>query len=85
MKPILLLNIGTAFSATTPFFYTLALDNKYFHTGHIKAHSYLYALYAKEEKLPIFKDLEDDLEEKGEKIRKKRKKSEKLAFLEKIS
>ena len=42
-------------------------------------------LYAKEEKLPIFKDLEDDLEEKGEKIRKKRKKSEKLAFLEKIS
>jgi len=42
-------------------------------------------LYAKEEKLPIFKILEDNFEEKREKIRKKGKKSEKLAFLEKIS
>ena len=42
-------------------------------------------LYAKEEKLPIFKVLEDNLKKKGEKIRKKRKKSEKLAFLEEIS
>jgi|9_EtaG_2_1085328.scaffolds.fasta_scaffold01855_6 hypothetical protein len=72
MKPVLLLNIGTAFSATTPLFYTLALDNKYFHTGHLKANGYLYGLYAKEEKLPIFKILEDQFEKRGENIRKKR-------------
>jgi len=44
MKPILLLNAGVAFSATSPLHYTLGWDNKYAHTGHCKEHHYLYIL-----------------------------------------
>ena len=44
MKPVLLLNIGTPFSATSPLHYTLGWDNKYAHTGHQKEHHYLYVL-----------------------------------------
>ena len=42
MKPKLLLNAGTNYSATSPLWYTLGLDNKYAHTGHAKEHNYLY-------------------------------------------
>ncbi len=42
MKPKLLLNAGTNFSATTPLWYTLGLNNHYAHTGHAKEHNYLY-------------------------------------------
>ena len=44
MKPTLLLNIGTCFSASSPFHYTLGWDNKYCHTGHCKEHQYLYIM-----------------------------------------
>ena len=44
MKTPLLLNIGTCFSASSPFHYTLGLDNKYCHTGHTKEHQYLYIM-----------------------------------------
>ena len=44
MKPTLLLNPGTGWAATTPFYYTLALDNKFTHAGHLKENSYLYTL-----------------------------------------
>lgn len=84
MKPVLLLNIGTAFSATTPLFYTLALDNKIFHTGHSKGHGYLYGLYAKKEKSPDFKKIENELVWRGEDIRKKRNKSKMLSYVEKM-
>ena len=42
MKPKLLLNAGTCFSATSPLWYTLGLNNHYAHTGHAKEHNYLY-------------------------------------------
>ena len=44
MKPKLLLNAGTCFSATSPLWYTLGLNNHYAHTGHAKEHNYLYHL-----------------------------------------
>ncbi len=44
MKPILLMNSGVAFSATSPLHYTLCWDNKYAHTGHCKEHHYLHIL-----------------------------------------
>ena len=44
MKPTLLLNPGKGWAATTPFYYTLALDNKFTHAGHLKENSYLYTL-----------------------------------------
>lgn len=40
----LLLSAGTAFSASSPFHYTLCWDNRYAHTGHCKEHQYLYRL-----------------------------------------
>jgi len=39
-----LLNAGVGWSATTPFYYTLALDNKYCHAGHQKENAYLKLL-----------------------------------------
>ena len=39
-----LLNAGIGWSATTPFYYTLALDNKYCHAGHQKENAYLKLL-----------------------------------------
>ena len=42
MKPTLLMNVGTSFSASSPLHYTLGWDNKYCHTGHTKEHQYLY-------------------------------------------
>lgn len=44
MKPTLLINPGTGWSATTPMFYTLALDNKYAHQGHYKENWFLVKL-----------------------------------------
>ena len=43
-KPTLLLNVGTAWSASSPLHYTLSLDNKYAHTGICKENWYLYNL-----------------------------------------
>lgn len=40
----LLINAGTAFSASSPFHYTLCWDNQYAHTGHCKEHQYLRGL-----------------------------------------
>ena len=42
MKPKFLLSGGTNFSASTPFFYTLAVDQQYCHTGHMKEMHYLH-------------------------------------------
>ena len=44
-KPTLLLNPGVGWAATTPFHYTLTLDNKYAHMGHKKENWYLKRLY----------------------------------------
>ncbi len=41
MKPKLLLNAGTCFSATSPLLMTLGVDQRYCHTGHTKEHNYL--------------------------------------------
>ena len=43
-KPTLLMNVGTAWSATSPLHYTLSLDHKYAHTGLCKENWYLYNL-----------------------------------------
>jgi len=58
MKPTLLLNPGTGWAATTPFYYTLALDNKYTHAGHLKENSYLYTLKNSEYEPYFFKKWE---------------------------
>ena len=39
-----LLNAGVGWCGTTPFYYTLALDNKYCHAGHQKENTYLKLL-----------------------------------------
>ena len=44
-KPTLLLNPGIGWAATTPFHYTLTLDNNYAHMGHKKENWYLKRLY----------------------------------------
>lgn len=41
---VFLLNAGVGWSATTPFYYTLALDHKYCHAGHKKENGYLKLL-----------------------------------------
>ena len=41
-KVKLLLNVGTCFSATSPFHYTVSWDHKCVYTGHSKEHQYLY-------------------------------------------
>ena len=41
MKPKFIMSTGTGWSATTPLWYTLMLDNKYLHTGFRKEGSYL--------------------------------------------
>ena len=38
------MSAGTGWSATTPLWYTLQLDNKYLHTGYRKEGSYLKEL-----------------------------------------
>ena len=43
-RPTLLLNPGSGWSATSPFLYTLALDNKYCHHAHQKENFYLKLL-----------------------------------------
>ena len=43
-KPTLLLNVGTAWSATSPLHYTLSVDHNYAHTGLCKENWYLYNL-----------------------------------------
>ena len=40
----LLLNVGTCFSATSPFHYTVSYDHKCVYTGHVKEHAYLHNL-----------------------------------------
>ncbi len=44
MKPKFIMSTGTGWSATTPLWYTLMLDNKYLHTGFRKEGSYLNSL-----------------------------------------
>jgi len=45
MKKVkLLLNVGTNFSATSPFHYTVSWDHKCVYTGHIKENAYLHNL-----------------------------------------
>ena len=84
MKPVLLLNIGTCFSATTPLWYTLSLDNMYVHNGHTKEHNYLYALYAKKENLPKYRVIKDELVDKGINISKERNIFNKLEYEKKM-
>ena len=43
-KPILLMNIGVGWAATTPMCYTLSINQRYCHPGHIKENHYLRAL-----------------------------------------
>jgi len=43
-KVKLLLNVGTCFSATSPFHYTVSWDHKCVYTGHVKEHAYLLNL-----------------------------------------
>ena len=56
----------------------------YIHTGHVKAHGYLWGLYAKEQKLPVYSSIEDELAQRGENIKKNRNKKEMLAYIEKM-
>ena len=44
-KPTLLMNIGVGWSATTPFLYTLSIDQRYCHPGHIKENHYLRMIF----------------------------------------
>jgi|TARA_B100000902_G_scaffold212423_1_gene202017 hypothetical protein len=44
MKPTLLLNPGTGWSATSPFHYTVTMENQYAHMGHKKENWYLNCL-----------------------------------------
>ena len=44
-KPVLLMNLGTGWSATTPFLYTLTIDQKYCHPGHVKENHYLRMIF----------------------------------------
>lgn len=78
MKPVLLLNVGTCFSATTPLWYTLSLDNRYVHTGHVKEHGYLCGLYTKDS------NYVKKLVKKGERIKKMRNKSRMLTYMKKM-
>jgi len=43
-KVKLLLNVGTCFSATSPFHFTLSWDHKCVYSGHVKENAYLYSL-----------------------------------------
>ena len=45
----LLLGAGVPYAATTPLWYTLALDNKYCHTGHRKEPQWLDIIQKQEE------------------------------------
>ena len=45
MKPKLLLCLGTAYSATTPLYYTLSVDQRYCHGGYDKEYKQLYLDY----------------------------------------
>ena len=42
LKPKFVIGTGVGWSATTPFWYTLQVDNKFIHAGLIKEHEYLY-------------------------------------------
>ena len=44
-KPVLLMNIGVGWAATTPFLYTLTIDQKYCHPGHVKENHYLRTIF----------------------------------------
>ena len=44
-KPLLLMNLGVGWSATTPFLYTLTIDQRYCHPGHIKENHYLRMIF----------------------------------------
>ena len=44
-KPILLMNLGVGWSATTPFLYTLSIDQRYCHPGHVKENHYLRMIF----------------------------------------
>jgi len=47
----LLLNVGTCFSATSPFHFTTSLDHKCVWTGHVKEPQYLYSMMMGEKQI----------------------------------
>ena len=47
----LLLNVGTCFSATSPFHYTVSWDHKCVYTGHTKEHMYLFNMMVGEDNI----------------------------------
>ena len=49
-----LLNAGVGWCGTTPFYYTLALDNKYCHAGHQKENTYLKLLAYRPTKFDVY-------------------------------
>ena len=71
----LLLNVGTCFSATSPFHYTVSLDHKCVYTGHTKEHQYLYNLMMGN------KDIKVDGKRPKPNIAKKSKKPDLLTHL----
>tara|TARA_B100000424_G_scaffold268356_1_gene262986 strand:- start:77 stop:1129 length:1053 start_codon:yes stop_codon:yes gene_type:complete len=48
-KPILLMNVGIGWAATTPFLYTLTIDQRYCHPGHVKENHYLYTMHERDD------------------------------------
>ena len=44
-KPVLLMNVGIGWAATTPFLYTLSIDQRYCHPGHVKENHYLRMIF----------------------------------------
>ena len=57
-KVKLLLNVGTCFSATSPFHFTVSLDQKCVYTGHVKEHAYLLNLMVEK---PVDRSLSENL------------------------
>ena len=47
-KPVLLMNLGVGWAATSPFLYTLSIDQRYCHPGHIKENHYLRIIFDEE-------------------------------------
>ena len=68
----LLLNVGTCFSATSPFHYTVSLDHKCVYTGHTKEHMYLFNMMMGKE------HIREDGKRPKPNIAKKRKKPDLL-------
>ncbi len=71
----LLLNVGTCFSATSPFHYTVSWDHKCVYTGHAKEHMYLSNMMSGEDNIRM-----DGKRPKPD-VAKKRKKPDLLTHL----